>query len=303
MTGCNKKVQARQLCAAHYKSIVRNGNAIEPVEEKKVYNIGVIGTGVQGRRYIETMKHMEDIKLVGVSNRSGTFGEYNCKSNWKDLFDLELDGIIVATDPLINLSIIRYADKCGVPVLVEKPVSLYLNEMAQLKRVKIPVVVDYIHLFNPEYNRIKGLIKSNITKIASIGYNTGPFRFYNGLFDYMPHDLSMCLDLAPGNYKIMDKGMIKGRLGGMLYRAQLKSNTTELHILAGNGGSEKQRKLAIFCENGDQFVYDDKACKDYKAPLHNTVRHFIDVIGGKPCNKDIDFTVSIQHLLYLIGKQ
>jgi hypothetical protein len=108
----------------------------------------------------------------------------------------------------------------------------------------------------------------------------------------------MMLDLAPGNYQITHQQANK-KNNGLIYRLELESNKTTVHIMCGNGGTEKQRKVAIFCQSGESFVYDDTKPKDYHTPMAELINHFLDVIAGAPINQDFKMTMQIQQILHL----
>ncbi len=253
-------------------------------------NLGLIGTGKQGERFMKTVLAMDGVDIVRTCNS---------KSDYKDLIDAKLDGVIIAADPAMNVEMIKYANMLGVPVLCEKPVGLYLSDVQKLEKCKIPILVNYVHLFSPVYQQLKAATKGKkINRIISIGYNQGPTRTFSSLYDYMPHDLSMALDLCPGDYEIVNQKANKAN-GGILYRAHFRCKGTEIQVLAGNGGSEKQRKLAVFCADGDQFIYDDNKSTDRTGPMTNLMNEFIEVIGGKKTS--FDLSLQIHTILYRLG--
>lgn len=263
--------------------------------------IGIIGTGKQGRRYLQTISKMPGVEVVGVSNRHGNHGDYKCFLDWKDLFSFKLDGLILAADPLINYQVMQMANFTETPVMVEKPVGLYLTDVEKMNKFRMPILVDYIHLANPAYIDMKKDFKSPIRELAFINYNFGPFRHYSSLYDYLPHDLSMLFDLCPDqDFKIVDKS-VKGGRGGMLYRIELASDKVKAHILVGNGGEKKARKLAVFC-NQQQLVYDDTFAPQGEVPLRRMLEHFLEVIDGKPVKIPFAMTLKIHQLLYQLGK-
>lgn len=264
--------------------------------------IGLIGTGLQGRRYIKTLRNFPDVKLEMVCNLRGEFDGRKCFQDYKDLLNLPLDGVIIAANPENNVEMIKHANFLKIPVLVEKPIGLSLKEINKLKSCKIPILVNYTHLFNPHYQELKKHIKSPVVQIASIGYNAGPIRHYTSLYDYMPHDLSMCLDLSPGDYNITNQKATSKLNGSCLYRVELLSTGTSCQIMAGNGGTEKVRKLAVFCVNGDQFIYDDTKSTDYQAPLMNVVQSFLNIIDKTEKPIPFDFTLQIHNILHQLSK-
>lgn len=264
-------------------------------------NLGLIGTGVQGRRWINTFK--DKANIVVACNTSGKSDlQLPCFNNHHQLLDFKkLDGIILAAHPSISVEIIRAANFLEIPVLAEKPVGLSLKEVNKLSGIKIPLLVNYTHLYNPHYQEMKQEIKSPITKIISIGVGHGPFRDYTSLYDYVPHDLSLCLDLVPGEMEIVSKKCIQA-VNGMLYFLELKSGNKQFFIKCGNGAPEKSRKLAVFCENGDVLNWDDAKSTDYHAPMNNVANEFLGMICDKS-KPSFNNTLQIQKLLYQLSKE
>lgn len=259
-----------------------------------MFKLGVIGTGSQGLRFIETIKTMENVEISVVSNRHGKFQNYVCMP-WQQLMLEKLDGIIIAANPKIHLDILAVADKLKIPVLLEKPAVLSYKQALTLKEYTIPILVDYTHLFSPNYQLLKEEVRyKHIKRIIAMGYNKGPYRDYSPLYDYAPHDLSMCLDLL-GDLEIVSKKRIRN-LNGVIYKLNLKSLSADIEIKTGNGSLVKRRKMLVYTNDGT-YLYDGENNKDYKLPLQNVVKHFIDVIKGEKCKIPLDMTLKIHKLL------
>lgn len=253
--------------------------------------LAVIGKGRWGKHIIQTAAAMETIEVVAIGSKD---------RDWHDVFDKKPDGVVIAADPLINPAVIGYANVLNIPVMVEKPAALYLSDIYKMHKMKIPVLVDYIHLFNPMYQSVKRYIKSPIVKVVSLGYNNGPFRHYSSLYDYAPHDLAMCMDLISEPFELVSQSAKKQDNGGVLYNLQFKAGETDIAILTGNGGADKKRQFAVWCENGDNFIFDDKPSQE---PLQNVLTHFVDVIGGAEMRPSFDLTVRIHQLLHKLGAE
>lgn len=273
--------------------------------------LGLIGTGRFAQNYIKTIAHFPDIELAAVCNTSGTFLNYKCFSNWQKLLDQKYDGIIIAANPKIHIPIIQAADTLDIPILIEKPLSLSLNDILTLRNTHIPILVDYIHLFAPAFVKLKKLINSPIQNIYSYGINDGPIRNYSSLFDYAPHDLAMCLELSKYDLHITNTNKIQNN-NGEIYDMQFISNDIDINISVGNGGTNKIRKLIVYCKNNDAIIYDDTNINklvfndepvsiDPTPPLNNVIQEFIDVIQQK---KDVypklDMSFKIADILHKV---
>lgn len=268
------------------------------MKNKEDMTLAVVGTGRWGTNIIRTLEKL-NIKYICCNTR----GEHNgkeCFDDWIKMLNTRPDGVIIAANPALNLSIMQHAELLGIPVMVEKPVAFYLADVHKMAKLKIPILVDYIHLFNDQYKKLKKQIKSPITRIASIGYNFGPFRHFSGLFDYGPHELALAMDLLPFDFQVANyKIKSNPKSGGRLYTLEFKAGTADVTILCGNGGNEKVRKFAVWCLNGDQFTFEDE--KKHPLPLESAINHFIDVINGQKPNPSFDLTTKIHTSLYRLG--
>lgn len=260
-------------------------------------NLLLIGTGAQGSRYHNTI-------LTG--NRAKLCATANSTRDYKDLIDLHKpQGVIAAAHPSITPAVIKYCNFLNIPCLVEKPVSLSLKELNELDRVKIPVLVNYSYLYNPLFRKLLTDVKdqsSPITKIVSLGYNSGPKRDFSTMYDYMPHDLSMALSLTPAPYTIVSKKAKTTETGTLCNVKFLTQEGVELGILCGNGGREKKRQFLVFLENGSQFLFDDSLTPDKKEPMRNILNDFLDTIEGKKEKPSLELTFEIQKILFRLGK-
>lgn len=256
-------------------------------------NLGLIGVGKQGSRFMQTSLGMEDVKITHTCNS---------RRSYKDLMANKIDGVIIAADPAMNVEMIRHANIIGLPVLCEKPAGLLFMDVQKLEKCKIPIIFNYTHLYSPLYREMKAAVRGPIGRIVSLGYNQGPVRNFSSLYDYLPHDLSMCMDLLPNlNFDIVKQQANKAN-GGVIYRIQLQAGETEVQIVAGNGGAEKKRQLAVFCEEQEQFLYDAANEVDKLLPLKNVMKEFVAVIGGKKPERSLDLTMKIHNILYRLGK-
>ncbi len=117
-----------------------------------------------------------------------------------DSFKDKFDAYIVATPPNTHYNIAnRIIDK-KKPVLVEKPLTLNLDEAISLnnkaKKNKVNLMVGHLLLFHPAFRKIKQLIKDrmvgDIQYIYSNRLNLGSFRKdENVLWSFAPHDISL----------------------------------------------------------------------------------------------------------------
>lgn len=229
----------------------------------------LVGSGRWGQRYIETLSTF-DVKLA-IAHRD----------NWRHIIDQGADGVIVCTPPSSHIEIATYSLDKNIPTMIEKPLSLSLEEASVLKKYQTPTLINNIHLFSENYKKLKDIINDKrvcINKITSSGFNRGPIREYSSLWDYGSHDLSMILDLTkslPTNAYCEE---IKTEYGH-LYGIKLEfANGLVTESLVGSGGKKSVRKL-IVASDGLSIAYDGNAENNYTPPLTNAINKFCQIIN------------------------
>jgi predicted dehydrogenase len=124
-------------------------------------------------------------------------------SEWPALLGAECDAVIVATPPHTHAEILEGCLEARTPCLIEKPLCLDVATAERLHRLVessgVPVLVDHTQLFNPAYVALRRALEQAaepIRLICSEGMALGPFRTHtSALWDWTPHDVSLCLDL------------------------------------------------------------------------------------------------------------
>lgn len=250
-----------------------------PVPEDAVpkpIRLGLIGAGRWGRSYIQTIEKMSGLELAFLcssNSASENLVAPSCRitSDWlKVATSGELDGVIVAAPPTLHARMVEEAVRAGLPVMVEKPLTLNYEEARRLQDIveetDVPVLVDHIHLFHPAYRALKREAKGlgAVRHLQSEGGNRGPFRKdASALWDYGPHDLSLCLDLLQSSPSGIAAKRTASRQTGEGW-GEVVSLTLEFpdnvraEISVGNLMTEKRRWFAAWFD-GCALVFDDLA--------------------------------------------
>lgn len=105
--------------------------------------VGVIGTGKHGSRYAQHLLHdVEGLTLGAISRRSAVGQEQAVQwrtewyPDWRDLVrSAEVDVVLAAAPPHLNLEIARRCAQAGKPLLIEKPLARNEREAAEIVRV------------------------------------------------------------------------------------------------------------------------------------------------------------------------
>jgi predicted dehydrogenase len=258
--------------------------------------LGLIGAGPWGRKVIATIRRLDGMELVRVASSNpetaGLVGS-GCTvvPDWRDLVAADLDGVIVTTPPALHAEMTKAAVATGKAVFVEKPLTQNPVEarglLAFAEEKQGFVLVDHIHLFSPAYRQLKTALAAQgaIKGIRSIGANKGPFRKdASPLWDYGPHDLSMCLDLLGEMPDTVAAERTDGR-----ETAQGHGETIAIRlgfpsgviadVKLSNIMSNKRRSFAVTAEHAI-IVYDDVSPEKLKLDRpHDEPRAACDITG------------------------
>jgi len=189
--------------------------------------------------------------------------------NWREVAgDTSLDGVILATPPALHAEMAEVAMAAGVPVLVEKPLTLSLVEaqrlMCRSMEVGCLAMVGHTHLFSAAFRALKeqAAVLGPLREIRSAGGNWGPCRSDTPmLWDWAPHDISMCLDLVGAGPVAVDARQVSTAI---LPEGEGEAVEMELGFPGGiragirisNIDRHKTRRFEAYCEEGT-LVYDD----------------------------------------------
>ncbi len=132
------------------------------------------------------------------------FGHIPTTTNWRELADptCEIDAVIIASPPSTHAEMVQYFIERRIPLIIEKPLCLDAHGARRLMEAATAnqsiAWVDHTHLFHPAFRRIKAEVAgSKLLTMCGLAGNYGPFRPDTPvLWDWMPHDLAMWLDLA-----------------------------------------------------------------------------------------------------------
>ena len=262
--------------------------------------LGLIGAGRWGKIYLKTLQARSDIDLVAVNSNNpetSSLVPIDCElyNDWRALLRHPgLEGVIVATPPSTHIPILKAAIENRISAVVEKPLTLDLSEINEVQKLldktSCVVLVNYIHLFHPAFVELKRQIETKSDPVVSIhseGAAWGPFRSdYSSLWDYAPHDLSLCLSLLesmPVSTKssIAKVHLLEGGQRGSTYEIELLfTPNINCQIRVSNISSAKVRRLEVTTTNGT-YILDDLA-ENKLISVNQTGRKIINVSQDRP---------------------
>ena len=262
--------------------------------------LGLIGAGRWGRRYIATLSGLPGLALVAVASRNPetlSLAGPRCRvfSDWRELVASgRLDGVIVATPPALHAEMTGAAVHAGLPVLVEKPLTMDLEQakdlLALAQKKKGLVIVGHTHLFSAAYAalRAKASELGRLLRLRTTGGNHDPFREGIGpLWDYAPHDVAFCLDLT-GEKPLSAAGQREespaSGPGENLRLALGFREGVSAEIRVGNLFTEKRRLFEAGYEKGTLTIDDLKQEKLTFQPLSGPAQSML-LNAGQPLER------------------
>lgn len=235
--------------------------------------IALIGAGRWGKVYIKTLLALgERCRLTHLCTSqpaNARLVPYPAEivRDWRRAVRASCDAVIIATPPQTHAEILDACLEAGKPCIVEKPLCLDVATAERLdERVRssqLPVLVNHTHLFNPYYLALKRALAESqecIRLVASEGMAFGPFRTDTpALWDWGPHDLSLCLDL-------MGTAPERADAVAALRAADGTPEAANLHLEFPGGASAwiqisrrsstKRRTLAVITDEHSYFLDD-----------------------------------------------
>lgn len=170
--------------------------------------VGVIGCGYWGPNLIRNFVEIPDSDVVAVADlREDRLAQIRASypliqvtKNYKDLFKMGVDAIVVATPPPTHFQFASEALQHDLHVLVEKPMTLKSQDAEQLIELAdsrdLKLMVGHTFEYNSSVQELKRLIENDT--IGQVYYmdaarlNLGLFQQgLNVLWDLAPHDISI----------------------------------------------------------------------------------------------------------------
>jgi UDP-2-acetamido-3-amino-2,3-dideoxy-glucuronate N-acetyltransferase len=237
--------------------------------------IGLVGTGYWGKNIFRNFYEMGSLHTVCDSNPA-VLSEF--KQNFPNahyisslsemLSNPSIKGIAFATPAVTHYEFTKQALKAGKDVFVEKPLSLTVEQGAELLEVakdnKRILMVGHILHYHPAVKKLKELITSKV--IGEIYYiysnrlNIGKLRTEeNVLWSLAPHDISVVLSLAGEEPVTIDSfagAYLQKEIYDMAVITLKFSTGVKSHISVNWLNPFKEQKLVVIGSKG-MLVFDD----------------------------------------------
>jgi len=277
--------------------------------------IGLVGAGRWGKRYIETLMHMDGVELahLGSANPgSARLVPAGCRispDRRTVLEDRSLQGIILASPPATHCELGLAAIGAGIPVLIEKPLTLGSVDARRLAAAAaaqgVLAMTGHTHVFSSAFRALKaqGATLGTLLHTRSRGGNRGPVRpDATVLWDWGPHDVAMGFDIFDSAANAIRASRVAAQqlpdgIGEAIAIDLEFDGGGRSEILVSNIEPSKRRIFEAFFARGT-LAYDDLAehklvrrgvaaeveeaiAVDASLPLNNLVKEFCACVAAQ----------------------
>ena len=182
------------------------------LKSKPTKQIAVIGAGYWGVNHVRNFYELGALSMVCDTNRpsldrmANSFPGVRIENDFRSaLSDENVRGVVIATPAETHYRMARQAIEAGKDVLVEKPLTLDVDEGEQLVKLAAErgaiLMVGHLLEYHPAVLRLRELIESGeigeLQYIYSNRLNLGKVRREeNILWSFAPHDIAIILRLV-----------------------------------------------------------------------------------------------------------
>jgi len=273
-------------------------------------NLAVIGTGRWGLNHVRTARKIlgENFNIVCDSFRSNEEEIKKISSSIKMIENTdeiasnpEINAVIIATPAETHFDIARKMLSAGKNVLVEKPITLNIEDAQALleisKNSNRKLMVGHILLYHPAVVKIKKMIEDGtigkLEYIYSNRLNLGRVRQEeNILWSFAPHDISVLqyligsepLSVYAHGARYLQKNIEDTTITYLKYPENINA-----HIFVNWLHPFKEQRLVVI-GSGGMFVFQDNLPKE-KLKLYHRGYEFEDgnIVKGEKDYEVIDF--------------
>nr|MBU9889293.1 Gfo/Idh/MocA family oxidoreductase [Candidatus Omnitrophota bacterium] len=218
---------------------------------------------------------------------------------FQDFRDLlgKVQAVSIATPISTHYAVAKEFLKAGVHTLIEKPITLKLEEADELldlaRQKRLALQVGHIERHNPGFKRIEEIAKNiRFFEIHRLGPFTGRINDCGVVLDLMIHDLDIVLGLVKSEVASFDAiGVNVLTPFEDIANVRMKfKNGAVADITASRLTFEKQRKIRIFQE--DAYIsldYGAQACKIFRKDGASIAQETIEIEKAEPLKEELKF--------------
>jgi len=257
--------------------------------------VGVIGVGYLGQHHARIYSEMEDAELVGVvdidhEKADALAAKYACRASYdyKDILG-SVDAVSVVTPTPCHFEIARDCLAAGKDILVEKPVTVTIEEADELIRESDRkgriIQVGHLERYNPAILAASELIKDPVFLESE---RLSPFLTratdVDVTLDLMIHDIDIILSLIAvpvREIRAVGSNVLSGKIDVAKAWLEFENGCMALATVS-RLSPEKQRRLKIFQK--DSYLSIDYQSSEMRRYFRNG--EGISVVAASPEKKE-----------------
>jgi predicted dehydrogenase len=239
--------------------------------------VGAIGCGYWGPNLIRNFVEIPGADVEAVADLDQTQLDHIhsryprikvTTKNYRDLFELDLDAVVISTPPTTHFDIARDCLLNGLHVLVEKPLTVSSRDARELIKIAEQcnrvLMVGHTFEFNPAVRALKEMIGSGelgeIHYIDAVRASLGLFHpTLNVIWDLAPHDISILnhlLEANPVNVSAKGTACVHQAVEDIAYMTIMFPDNLMAHIRMSWLDPCKTRRITVVGSK-KMVVYDD----------------------------------------------
>lgn len=274
----------------------------------KPLKIGVVGVGHLGKEHARILASLPQAELVGVCDIDPSKKEraellqVPFYTDFRDLFG-KVEAVTIATPTSTHAAVAREFLEAGIHTLVEKPITLLLEEADELLRLarerKCALQVGHIERHNPGFRRIEQIARNiRFLEIHRLGPFTGRIQDCGVVLDLMIHDIDIVLGLVKSEIQSFDAiGIPVLTPYEDIANVRIKfKNGAVADLTASRLTPERQRKIRIFQEDAYLSLdYEAQSAQIFRKGMFGISQEKIDIQKAEPLREEIGaFLTGIQ---------
>ncbi len=258
----------------------------------------VVGVGHLGKEHARILAGLPDVELVGVADVNSDQAEAVARkvgsrgfAGHRPLLHLA-EAAVIAVPTLYHFAVAGEFLRCGIPVLVEKPLASNLAQAEELvdlaRRHGALLQVGHIERFNPAFEKLQRFaLQPKFVRSERLGPFSGRSTDIGVVLDLMIHDLDVLRALVAGPATSVDAVGVSV-FGGKEDVADARIHFADgcvAHLSASRASYAVERKTQVWGPEGCAVVDFGKRSLTLVQPSEAVRRHGLDLGRLDPASR------------------
>jgi predicted dehydrogenase len=242
------------------------GNGWPPEGNEKLMKrprIAVVGVGHLGKEHVRILSGLRDVELAGIADVAVDQAEalgrrFGCPAygNHRPLLHVA-DAAVIVVPTIHHFAVAAEFLRCGIPVLVEKPLAPSLEQAEELvdlaRKQGLLLQVGHIERFNPAFEQLQRCpLRPKFIQGRRLGPFTGRSTDIGVVLDLMIHDLDAILALVQSPVRSVE-ALGVSVFGGHEDLAETRltfANGCVAHLTASRAHPQPERRMDLWGAEG-----------------------------------------------------